>query len=102
MAPCPARPERMCGTLAWLRDPANAKALDANNPDPRLQSRPLIGLSMLKDLTSLAAGRWAGGKIYGPESGKTYDSKISVTGNGTLKVEGCVMMICQAQIWKKG
>ena len=42
------------------------------------------------------------GKIYDPNSGKTYDSKISVNTNGTLKVEGCILVICQAQTWKRG
>lgn len=102
IAPCPARPERMCGTLIWLKDPADARALDANNPDPGLRSRPLLGLPMLRDFKSSAAGRWTGGKIYDPQTGKTYDSKVSVNGNGTLKVEGCILMICQAQAWKRG
>ncbi len=101
IAPCPARPERMCGTLVWLKDPADAKRLDANNPDRQLQSRPLVGLPMIRDFKQAAAGRWTGGKIYDPESGKTYDSKIAVNANGMLKVEGCILMICQAQIWKR-
>ena len=42
-----------------------------------------------------------GGKIYDPNSGKTYDSKIGVNANGTLKVEGCVLVVCQAQTWKR-
>jgi uncharacterized protein (DUF2147 family) len=101
IAPCPARPERMCGTLVWLKDPVDAKRLDANNPDQALRSRPLVGLPMIRDFKPAAPGRWTGGKIYDPESGKTYDSKIAISGNGTLKVEGCVLMLCQAQTWRR-
>jgi uncharacterized protein (DUF2147 family) len=48
-----------------------------------------------------APGHWTGGKIYDPQTGKTYDSKLTVTGDGNLKVEGCILMICQAQTWKR-
>lgn len=102
IAPCPARPERMCGTLFWLRNPADAKATDNNNPDPALKKRPILGLPMIRDFKPAAPGRWTGGKIYDPNSGKTYDSKLSVNPNGTLKVEGCILVVCQAQTWRKG
>ena len=101
IAPCPGKPDRLCGTLFWLKTPADAQALDTKNPDARLKIRPILGLPMIRDFKSQAAGRWTGGKIYDPDSGKTYDSKISINGNGTLKVEGCILMICQAQTWKR-
>ena len=44
--------------------------------------------------------RRPGGSIYDPQSGKTYDSKLSLNPDGTLKVEGCISIICQAQTWK--
>lgn len=42
------------------------------------------------------------GKRYDPASGKTCDGKISLDANGALKVEGCVLMVCQAQTWTRG
>lgn len=102
IAPCTARPERMCGAIFWLKNPADAKATDANNPNPALKTRLILGLPVIRDFKNAAPGRWTGGTIYDPNTGKTYDSKISVNGNGTLKVEGCVLMICQAQTWKPG
>jgi uncharacterized protein (DUF2147 family) len=100
IAPCPGKPDRMCGNISWLR-PADAKAADANNPDPKLKGRPILGMPMLWGFKSSAPGRWSGGKIYDPNSGKTYDSKLSVNANGTLKVEGCILMVCQGQTWKR-
>lgn len=88
IGPCPTRPERMCGAISWLKDPADAKATDTNNPKPALKTRPILGLPMIRDFKAAAPGRWTSGKIYDPNTGKTYDSKISVNGNGTLKVEG--------------
>lgn len=102
VGPCANSPERLCGAISWLKDPADAKATDANNPDAKLKTRPILGLQMLWGFKSAGPGKWTGGKIYDPQTGKTYDSKISVNANGTLKVEGCVAVICQAQTWKKG
>lgn len=101
IAPCAAAPARMCGTISWLKNPADAKATDANNPDPKLRARPILGLPMIRDFKPAAAGRWTGGKIYDPNSGKTYDSRLSVNPDGTLKVEGCVLVVCRAQTWRR-
>ena len=102
IAPCPGQAGRMCGAISWLKNPADAKATDSNNPDAKLKSRTIMGLPMLWGFKSAGPGKWTGGKIYDPESGKTYDSKLSVNANGTLKVEGCVLVVCQAQTWKRG
>ena len=100
IGPCPSQAGKLCGAISWLRPP-NDKALDANNPDPKLKTRPIQGMPMLWGFKSAGPGKWTGGKIYDPNSGKTYDSKISVNPNGTLKVEGCISVICQAQTWKR-
>jgi len=101
IAPCAGKPDRMCGVITWLKDPANAVAKDARNPDQAQRSRPLMGLPMIWNFRQVGPGKWTGGKIYDPGEGKTYDSKISINANGTLKVEGCILMICQAQTWKR-
>lgn len=102
MAPCASDAARLCGNVSWVKDPASAKATDTNNPDAKLKARPIMGLPMLWGFKSSAPGKWTSGKIYDPQTGKTYDSKVSINPNGTLKVEGCVAVICQAQTWKKG
>jgi len=98
VAPCAADKARMCGQIAWLKQ---AGAKDANNPDESLRSRPVLGLLMIRDFKSAGAGKWTGGKIYDPNSGKTYGSKMTANPDGTLKVEGCIAVVCQAQTWKK-
>ena len=74
-----------------------ADAYQAMNP--ALRSRPIVGLQMMRDFAPAGPGRWTGGKIYDPNTGRTYDSKMSLSANGGLKVEGCVTVICQAQAW---
>lgn len=101
IAPCPNQLERLCGQITWLRRPEDAKAKDANNPDPALRTRTILGLPMLWGFKQAGAGRWSGGKIYDPEAGKTYDSKLSIRPDGALKVEGCILMVCQAQTWRR-
>jgi uncharacterized protein (DUF2147 family) len=102
IGPCPGKADRMCGAISWLKNPADAKAADSRNPDPKLKTRTILGLPLIRDFKPVAPGRWTGGKIYDPNSGKTYDSKISVRQDGTLKVEGCILMVCQAQTWRRG
>ena len=98
VAPCARDKSRMCGQVAWLKTPG---AKDANNPDASLRSRPIMGMLMIRDFKSAGPGKWTGGKIYDPNSGKTYGSKMSANPDGTLKVEGCVAVVCQAQTWKR-
>ncbi|CAN5487467.1 hypothetical protein BH10PSE5_BH10PSE5_14050 [soil metagenome] len=102
LAPCASRPRQLCGHTSWLRDPAARGSRDANNPDPALKSRSRLGLPLLWGFERAAPGRWTGGKIYDPNSGKTYDGKITATARGTLAVEGCVLMLCRAQTWRRG
>jgi uncharacterized protein (DUF2147 family) len=104
IAPCPAHADQLCGEVVWLRAPNDAAGQpkhDEHNPDAKLRSRPIIGLTMIRDFHSAGAGRWEGGKIYDPKSGKTYNSKMRVASDGALKVDGCVLMICQTQTWTR-
>lgn len=98
IAPCAPRADRMCGTIVWLKTPG---VKDTENPDASLRGRPILGMNLIRDFRHAGPGRWTGGKIYDPESGRTYDSKISTNANGTLKVEGCVAIVCRAQTWKR-
>jgi uncharacterized protein (DUF2147 family) len=99
IAPCG---QKLCGNIVWARDrqgQSAANARDEANPNPALRSRPIVGLQIIRDFSPAGPGRWSGGKIYDPNSGRTYDSKMSLSAQGVLKVEGCVTVICQAQSW---
>jgi uncharacterized protein (DUF2147 family) len=98
IAPCPNAADRLCGVVSWLKSGAPK---DTNNPDASLRTRPILGLQVIRDVKPAGAGKWGGGKIYDPQSGKTYSSKITLTSNDKLKVEGCVMMVCQPQTWTR-
>lgn len=104
IAPCASDTNRMCGTIVALRRASNADGQplrDAENPNPSLRSRPLVGLPFLSGFRAARNGRWVGGHIYDPDSGRTYDSNMHVRGDGALEVNGCVLFICRAQIWTR-
>jgi len=47
---------------------------DTENPDPALRSRSKLGLQIMSGLKFDAAEKeWSNGRIYDPDSGKTYD-----------------------------
>ena len=63
---------------------------DRNNPDPKLQSRPLCGLEMGSGFKKDADGKKAeGGTLYDPKSGKTYSGSLAAEGD-TLHLRGYI------------
>ena len=102
IGPCGARPEQLCGEIVWThpRPGEEAAKTDVHNPDPKLRERPILGLPLIRDFHAAGPGRWEGGKIYDPRSGKTYNSKMALEPDGTLKVDGCIAIFCKSQTWR--
>lgn len=64
------------GKITWLDEPnENGKPkVDDDNPDPKLQNRPIMGLTIVKNFKyNSKKKRWDEGSIYDPKNGKTYD-----------------------------
>jgi len=76
--------DKYFGKSIWLSNPRK----DVKNPDLSLQARDVLGIELLTDFT-YDNGGYKGGKIYDPESGKTYDCKMSLVGDD-LKVRGYI------------
>jgi uncharacterized protein (DUF2147 family) len=95
--------QTLCGTIRWLWDAVDERGLprlDANNADVALRTRPLLGLAILSGLKLRTDGAWSG-RIYNPEDGQTYRAVLKRVGADTLDVEGCVLMLCKKQVWRK-
>lgn len=94
----------ICGVVVWLKepiDPATGKPqVDDKNSNPALAKRPIIGLSLFSGMRPVGPNQWAG-RIYNADDGKTYASKISVTGPTGLRVEGCVGSLCGGEDWTR-
>lgn len=91
----------LCGKIAkaLVRKPGYPQT-DIHNPDPALRRRPLIGLQILSGFVA-SPTQWDQGRIYDPESGRTYRSVLTLNADGSLKVSGCIAFICKSQRWTK-
>ena len=94
----------VCGVVVWLRDPINPATgkpqVDDKNPNPALARRPIIGLPLFAGMQPSGPNRWSG-QIYNADDGNSYVSNISVSGPDTLRVEGCVGMLCGGETWTR-
>jgi len=92
------------GKIVWLKYPEKngLPRMDANNPDKSKHSQQILGLVILRDFR-FDEDEWDGGKIYDPESGKTYSCIISLKDNNTLKVRGYVgiSLLGRTEIWMR-
>lgn len=75
------------GTLIWTR---RGDILDSKNPDKGEAQKKLTGKVILRDLAFDEDDEYKGGKIYDPESGKTYSCKATRERNGNLKMRGFI------------
>jgi len=86
ISPCGAE---ICGVLGQGYDASGAKIASPN-----------IGRQMIWGMKPAGNGAYKGGKIWAPDRDKTYNSKMTLTGD-QLKVEGCVFGICRGQTWTR-
>jgi uncharacterized protein (DUF2147 family) len=98
--------QHYCGRIIWLKEPRNpdgTEKVDVHNPDQRLRREPIIGLQLVSDFTFEGNKKWTGGKIYDPESGKTYSCKMVLEGDQQLKVRGYigVPLLGRTEIWTR-
>ncbi|WP_423822172.1 DUF2147 domain-containing protein [Salinisphaera sp. SPP-AMP-43] len=83
---------------------ADGKArYDKNNPDPDKRARRLLGLTILQGLEYKGDGEYDDGKIYDPNSGKTYKAKATLKGPDTLDARGYVgfSLLGKTQTWHR-
>jgi uncharacterized protein (DUF2147 family) len=96
----------MCGTIIWLKEPKDPRtgkvATDEHNHDPTKRSRPLLGIQIALAFRPSPEdpGKYVG-QFYNADDGSTYAGSISQQSADALRVEGCLLMFCQAQIWTR-
>ena len=72
-----------CGTLIRSFD-SSGNAMASEN----------VGKRIIWDMQSRGNGKYARGKIWSPDRDKTYNSKMTLSGD-TIAVKGCVLGICR-------
>jgi len=82
------------GNIVWLETPIDEETgkpkLDDENPEEELQSRPVMGLQLLKDFTFSGEDRWEDGTIYDPKNGKTYKCRMTMENIDLLYIRGYI------------
>ena len=88
------------GKIVWLAEPLytaddedgelGEPKIDKNNPDPSLQSRPIMGLELMTGFKYDGKETWKKGTIYDPDNGKTYKCKLRLGDDGVLNVRGYI------------
>jgi uncharacterized protein (DUF2147 family) len=104
IAPCAADPAQTCGTVLWGRGPNGEDAAtmtDLKNPDAARRSHPIVGLQIITEFHRDGEGGWTGGRIYEPQTGRTFKAKMASAGPNALKVAGCVLFFCRAETWTR-
>ena len=93
------------GKIVWLLNPLNEEGkpkVDKENPEEELQTRPILGLELLKDFEYDEDLEWEDGEIYDPKSGKTYSCNMELLEDGdTLEVRGYIgiSLLGRTQTW---
>ncbi|KEJ89324.1 DUF2147 domain-containing protein [Sulfitobacter donghicola] len=78
----------LCGTIArTFNDSGEYKSAN-------------LGKKLVWDMAPAGGGSYKNGKIWQPSTGKTFKSKMTLSGS-KLKVSGCVGPICKKQTWSR-
>jgi uncharacterized protein (DUF2147 family) len=92
---------QMCGRIARVLDTGpNVPRTDVNNPDPAQRNRPILGLQVLWGFRG-GPTQWTGGRAYDPKSGSSYRSSLRLNSDGSLRVTGCVLVLCRSKRWTR-
>jgi uncharacterized protein (DUF2147 family) len=91
--------DKFCGKITWLKTPED---LDTKNPDPAKRSEKILGMDILWGF-SFNGDQWVGGRIYDPDSGKTYRCKMWLKSATRLNLKGYVgiPLFGRTEIWTR-
>ena len=89
-----------CGKIVWLKEPVypagskegtpGAPKIDYKNPDAERQKTPIMGLQIMEGMQFSGDNLWKNGRIYDPDNGKTYSSRITMTSHDQLDLRGFI------------
>jgi uncharacterized protein (DUF2147 family) len=84
--------DAVCGRIVWLWD---------DKPQGITDKTPLLGKPVIERMRAGEPGHWSGGRLYNPEDGRDYKGTLQLRSASTLVVSGCVLFICQTQVWRR-
>lgn len=76
---------------------------DIHNPDPKLRSRKLLGLTIMGGLKFDGDNEWEDGWIYDPDNGKTFKCRLAMRDPDTLELTGYegIALFGRTELWKR-
>jgi uncharacterized protein (DUF2147 family) len=76
---------------------------DEKNPDVNERAKVLRGQIILRGLHYDGDGKWSGGTIYEPDSGRTYKCSVELVAPDSLKVRGFIgiALLGRSQTWAR-
>jgi len=84
--------DAICGRIVWLWD---------ESPKGIADKSPLVGRLVIDRMRSAEPGLWRGGRLYNPEDGRDYKGSLHLQSPTRLVVDGCVLFLCQTQVWRR-
>lgn len=99
IAPCVNNANHLCGTIVQVkpRPPGKAapKMKDGKAPPD------MMGKTLLVGMKPNGANKWNGGKFVIPGADREIKATMQMNKDGTLRVQGCVLVMCGGQNWKR-
>lgn len=93
------------GKIVWLKEPQNSdgtEKVDSHNPDESKRSRKILGMDIVTGFRYDDSSAWKSGKIYDPNSGKTYSCNARLDKN-RLNIRGYigVSFLGRTTVWRR-
>jgi uncharacterized protein (DUF2147 family) len=81
----------------------NPQRQDQHNPDPARRTQLLLGQTIVQGMKYDGEGRWSGGTIYDPDSGRTYKCRLERLDADRLQVRGFIgfALLGRSQVWTR-
>jgi uncharacterized protein (DUF2147 family) len=97
--------QALCANVVWIakpNDPETGKPwTDKHNTDAGKRNRPLNGVAITNDMKLGATpDKWSG-HVYSVKHGGNYGGSLTLLSPTRMKIEGCLMLICESEIWTK-
>jgi uncharacterized protein (DUF2147 family) len=85
----------LCGSIVWANAEAVSDARDAGIDK-------LMGLQLLSGYRQKGRGLWQG-RVYVPDLGRSFFSRIEQIAPDRLKISGCILggVLCKSQTWTR-
>lgn len=97
--------DRYHGKIVWLTEATEngQPKLDKKNPSIAKRTQSILGLPILSSFKFDGDDEWDEGKIYDPESGKTYSCYLALKDKNTLKLRGYigVSLLGRTEYWRR-